>query len=502
MITVQVNKYTLNPKRIIAGTRGSFGTETLLLQLNDDWDTFEDWVVTFKPTGEAPVSVKFDGEPIVIPQEVMRHCGITEYIVSGYSGKNTLLSLTGEISVLNTLDPEAEYAAEPTATLVGEILEKSAIAESTAKSVRSDADNGLFNGRGISHLAVTPTRHIMTTYTDGTCEDSGEFDINIRGVDPPDSETEGEKGSIYTDEDGNIYYCMGIDSDGGYLWRLIYSPMITDAGVLDEGDNVLAFYPTVNRKYRLIPDDNPDARPHCNIIHIPQCSGTFVGDWFEFEFSTPMSGVDDSNVTLSEISSCYPFDYTINPECRYIFHGDSDGIMWRVSVTEVPLYIRTGKYELINTVTLTEDTRTVTIDMDSNENGFRLSKVMLYTTVPACSFVTGAFTNFMYVSSTPVSSSRSVRSYVWQSMSSSQAVKSLYKADYTQNPPCFFSGTEGTNSGLGYFYQGSYYFDSTFSSVSVNAVKKIVIKPDQKVDTSSDNAFPAGTVFELWGVKA
>ena len=71
MITVTVDKYTLSPKRIIAGTRGSFGTETLVFDLGEDWDDMTDVALTFRaPNGEA-VSVRYDGEPVAIPQEIM-----------------------------------------------------------------------------------------------------------------------------------------------------------------------------------------------------------------------------------------------------------------------------------------------------------------------------------------------------------------------------------------------------------------------------------------------
>lgn len=332
LITVTVDKYTLSPKRIIAGTRGSFGTETLVFDLGEDWDDMTDVALTFRaPNGEA-VSVRYDGEPVAIPQEIMSHSGISEYIISGYKGTNTLLSLTGEISVLNTLDPDAAYAAEPTLTLVGELLERTKNAEGVAESVRSDADNGVFDGRGIAHITVSADRNISVEYTDGTVEDGGHFEANQRGEAAPTEETFGENGSIYTDVNGTIYYCMGCDDEGKYLWKIIYSLPVENFGDAQPMQETHFFYIPINQRSIL---NFGDTTPFRKEIHIPSASEAVKGDMFDFEFS--MDG-GLFHVRIENGNNCYPYPCTLHPSFKYRFHGDFDGNLWTVKVDEFPLY--------------------------------------------------------------------------------------------------------------------------------------------------------------------
>ena len=332
LITVTVDKYTLSPKRIIAGTRGSFGTETLVFDLGEDWDDMTDVALTFRaPNGEA-VSVRYDGEPVAIPQEIMSHSGISEYIISGYKGTNTLLSLTGEISVLNTLDPDAAYAAEPTLTLVGELLERTKNAEGVAESVRSDADNGVFDGRGIAHITVSADRNISVEYTDGTVEDGGHFEANQRGEAAPTEETFGENGSIYTDVNGTIYYCMGCDDEGKYLWKIIYSLPVENFGDAQPMQETHFFYIPINQRSIL---NFGDTTPFRKEIHIPSASEAVKGDMFDFEFSTG-GGLFD--IRIENGDNCYPYPCTLHQSFKYRFHGDFDGKLWTVKVDEFPLY--------------------------------------------------------------------------------------------------------------------------------------------------------------------
>ena len=82
-MTIKVTKYRLNPDRIFAGTRGSYGMEKLSFDFGDGWD-FDTISVTFHPQRGKPIRVPIlPGTEIDIPAEVMEHSGETRFVVSG-----------------------------------------------------------------------------------------------------------------------------------------------------------------------------------------------------------------------------------------------------------------------------------------------------------------------------------------------------------------------------------------------------------------------------------
>ena len=98
---IEVNKYSLNPRWFVAGTKGSYENETLELVFSKEWDGLVK-KVNFIPYGGEEVSLIYT-EPITIPYEVMVRAGTCVFGVSGYKDTLRLLSVTGEMKVVDTV---------------------------------------------------------------------------------------------------------------------------------------------------------------------------------------------------------------------------------------------------------------------------------------------------------------------------------------------------------------------------------------------------------------
>lgn len=96
---INVNYYMLSPRRFIAGTKGSYGFETLEFVFDTHWQGLTKKVV-FYPDGEPPVTVDIGEGPIAIPHEVMLHGRLTKYTVVGFGENSMLVSVSGGIDVL------------------------------------------------------------------------------------------------------------------------------------------------------------------------------------------------------------------------------------------------------------------------------------------------------------------------------------------------------------------------------------------------------------------
>ncbi len=144
-MNISANYYTITPRKFIAGTKGSYGIETLEISFSEEWSGLGKKVIFYPPEGEA-VSVIYDGTPFCIPQEVMNVRGRTKYAIVGYDGDKKLLTVSGEIDVLGTLDDVENPEQKPTPSEMAQVLTYMQQAVDTANSLRVDADNGSFNG--------------------------------------------------------------------------------------------------------------------------------------------------------------------------------------------------------------------------------------------------------------------------------------------------------------------------------------------------------------------
>ncbi len=109
-LTIHVSKNEIYPKRIYAGTRGSFGLTKLNFELSPEWDGAACTVV-FHPKRGKPISVAWAGIPIDVPYEIMQYSGISSFVFSGTvytdgKAEGKRISLPGEVEVLYTLEDE------------------------------------------------------------------------------------------------------------------------------------------------------------------------------------------------------------------------------------------------------------------------------------------------------------------------------------------------------------------------------------------------------------
>ena len=161
---IKANNYSLSPRRVIAGTRGSYGIEKLEFAFSPEWNGLTKQV-TFYPVQGNPVSVLYENEPINIPSEVMLYDGVAQFTLSGCRDEITLISVTGYLDVFDSNDPVSDPALQPTPREISRIISYMQEAVSCANSLREDADDGVFDGRD-GRNGVSPTVNI-TNITGG-----------------------------------------------------------------------------------------------------------------------------------------------------------------------------------------------------------------------------------------------------------------------------------------------------------------------------------------------
>ncbi len=103
---IEVNYYAMKPRKVIAGTTGSYGFESLDFKFDTRWRGLKKTITFYLEDGEE-LSLAIAENSVMIPREVMANAGTNKYTVCGYSRGKALVSLTGEIEVLRTEVPEA-----------------------------------------------------------------------------------------------------------------------------------------------------------------------------------------------------------------------------------------------------------------------------------------------------------------------------------------------------------------------------------------------------------
>lgn len=129
-MTINVTKYRLNPDRIFAGTRGSFGMEKLSFDFGDGWD-FDTISVTFHPQRGKPIKVPIlPGTEIDIPSEVMEHSGESRFVVSGRAVgedgtiERQAITLEGYVDVAYTADEKGGNTRKVTADMYDRLIDQ------------------------------------------------------------------------------------------------------------------------------------------------------------------------------------------------------------------------------------------------------------------------------------------------------------------------------------------------------------------------------------------
>ena len=167
-MTIKVDQYSLSPAHIFAGTRGSFGFCSLSFEFSDAWDGLGKRVIFLTPSGMS-VCVPYSGGELPIPFEVMSERGKSRFAVVGYMGEKKLITVSGELDVLNTLSDEGDNTVAPTESEMAAVLSMMEQAVSEARSVRAEADGGAFRGsRWHVGTAVFGTSESVDAYVEGS----------------------------------------------------------------------------------------------------------------------------------------------------------------------------------------------------------------------------------------------------------------------------------------------------------------------------------------------
>ena len=139
ILKIKVDKYSLTPKWFVGGTKGSYGTEKVEFVFSKEWDGLVK-KITFIPYGGKEISVLYT-EPIFLPYEIMTYGGTCVFAVSGYKGANRLLSITGEVKVLDTVASPDNSAVVPTPDEMTQVMSIANNALETAQEASSNIKN-------------------------------------------------------------------------------------------------------------------------------------------------------------------------------------------------------------------------------------------------------------------------------------------------------------------------------------------------------------------------
>ena len=142
---INANRYSVYPAVIDAGTKGSYGNDYLRLALSSDWDGLA-VKISFYPIRNPPVVVVCGDDDVLIPSEIYSFAGCHMAVISGENTGRVMISLPFMLNVAQTNTPANTPASAPTPTEMSQIYEYMKTAVDTAKSVRDDADNGVFDG--------------------------------------------------------------------------------------------------------------------------------------------------------------------------------------------------------------------------------------------------------------------------------------------------------------------------------------------------------------------
>ena len=128
-------------------TRGTVG-KTMEAEFSAEWEGLA-ITATFEAGDEKRDKI-YTGEPIVIPHEVLSTAGVS--VLLGFQGAmpdGTIVKRTEKEwlnNVSETLDPAGVPSSEPTPDWTAQVQNIATEAKNVADSVRSDADEGKFNG--------------------------------------------------------------------------------------------------------------------------------------------------------------------------------------------------------------------------------------------------------------------------------------------------------------------------------------------------------------------
>ena len=114
-IKIRADLWRLTPLWAVAGTRGSFGSCELSLDLSPQWKELSKRVTFFPADSSDAVCVIVTSDSVRVPDEVMACSGTASYVIDGISESGAVLvSAKGELRVIDTADPGGREALERT----------------------------------------------------------------------------------------------------------------------------------------------------------------------------------------------------------------------------------------------------------------------------------------------------------------------------------------------------------------------------------------------------
>ena len=159
MHVIKLNGYnatTENGEKLELGTFDSYGEEQLQIVKAQNWENLS-VIATFNPPNKKPVQVVVDSVTgvIKVPKEATANLyGVGTIVFVGLADGVQRISADVEYIVRKHSNANGTEPAEPTPSVVEQILTEaqnantnSAEAKEIAQSVRTDADNGKFNGK-------------------------------------------------------------------------------------------------------------------------------------------------------------------------------------------------------------------------------------------------------------------------------------------------------------------------------------------------------------------
>lgn len=268
---IYVTKYRLNPDRVFAGTRGSYGVEKLSFEFCTEWDVSTVSVI-FYPVRGKPVEIPyFSGAEIDIPSEVMKNSGESRFIVSGSlidNGelKKKIVTLEGKIEVAYTPDDKGANAKDVTPDTYDLFLSQAKLQMESA--LAEAAESGMFNGEdgkdGVDGKdgkdGEKGERGEAFTYEDFTPEqlealrgEKGDSGVFVREEDG-DTPTEDDKIEVDLTEEAeepDIFIPDSLTRDGNSVYLMCDGSRIGEPFTVYDGEDgrdfrILGYYSTVD----------------------------------------------------------------------------------------------------------------------------------------------------------------------------------------------------------------------------------------------------------------
>ena len=142
-IKIRADLWRLTPMWAVAGTRGSFGSCALFLDLSPDWEHLSKRVTFVPADGSDAVCVIVTSSAVRIPDEVMACAGTASYVIDGISESGeVLVSARGELRIVDTAEPGGNEALEHTPSEAEQIRAELAALRRDLDELK-EANNGI-----------------------------------------------------------------------------------------------------------------------------------------------------------------------------------------------------------------------------------------------------------------------------------------------------------------------------------------------------------------------